>query len=64
MEKNLQTNVLEFLIITSGANGKSYKSDYRAILNWVVEKVKRSRIQDKRRKKRIQSKYFNGGRTY
>ena len=23
-----------------GANGKKYKSDYRAILNWVVEKVK------------------------
>ena len=23
-----------------GANGKKYKSDYRAILNWVVDKVK------------------------
>ncbi len=25
-----------------GANGKTYKSDYRAILNWVVDKVKQS----------------------
>ena len=27
-----------------GANGKNYKSDYRAILNWVIDKVKRTRI--------------------
>lgn len=25
-----------------GANGKKYKSDYRAILNWVVDKVKQN----------------------
>lgn len=24
-----------------GSNGKRYKSDYRAILNWVVDKVKK-----------------------
>ena len=23
-----------------GANGKKYKSDYRAILNWVIDRVK------------------------
>ena len=28
-----------------GANGKKYKDDYRAILNWVVDKVKKNNIQ-------------------
>ena len=35
-----------------GASGKTYKSDYRAILNWVVDKVKE-------KKKNEKSKDFN-----
>ncbi len=33
--------VLQHWITINGANGKKYKSDYRAILNWVVDKVKK-----------------------
>ena len=40
MEKILQINVLLHQITTNGANGKKYKSDYRAILNWVIDKIK------------------------
>ena len=40
MEKILQINVLLYQITINGANGKKYKSDYRAILNWVIDKVK------------------------
>ncbi len=29
-----------------GANGKKYKSDYRAILNWVVDKAKQDNIKN------------------
>lgn len=32
--------MIEVLDNYKGANGKTYKSDYRAILNWVVDKVK------------------------
>jgi len=49
MENTLQTNVLMFLITISGANGKKYNSDYRAILNWVVDRVK----QDSAKKQNI-----------
>ena len=37
-----------------GANGKKYKDDYRAILNWVVNKVK-----EEQSKKKI-----NGGNVF
>ena len=40
MEKILQTNVFILQTTTKGVNGKTYKSDYRAILSWVVEKVR------------------------
>lgn len=40
MEKILQINVLLYQITTNGANGKKYRSDYRAILNWVIDKIK------------------------
>ena len=33
--------MIEVLDNYKGANGKKYKSDYRAILNWVVERVER-----------------------
>lgn len=29
-----------------GANGKKYKSDYRAILNWVVDRVKQQKPKE------------------
>ena len=32
-----------------GANGKRYKSDYRAILNWVVDKVKQEQVKAKQK---------------
>lgn len=31
-----------------GSNGKTYKSDYRAILNWVVDKVKEQQAKNKK----------------
>jgi hypothetical protein len=31
---------IEILDNYKGANGKRYNSDYRAILNWVIERVK------------------------
>lgn len=30
-----------------GANGKNYKSDYRAILSWVIEKVEQKNKSNK-----------------
>jgi hypothetical protein len=33
------------LIIISGASGKSYKSDYRAILTWVLDRVKQDNFK-------------------
>jgi hypothetical protein len=38
--KPLTDKMIEVLDNYKGANGKKYKSDYRAILNWVVDKVK------------------------
>lgn len=32
---------IEILDNYKGANGKNYKSDYRAILNWVIDKIQR-----------------------
>ena len=43
MEKILQINVLQHQITINGANGKKYKSDYRAILNWVIDKIKQDK---------------------
>ena len=40
-----------------GANGKKYKSDYRAILNWVVDKVKQE--QAKAPKKQYGQRQYN-----
>lgn len=36
----LTLKMIQVLDNYKGANGKKYKSDYRAILNWVVDKVK------------------------
>jgi hypothetical protein len=38
--KPLTDKMIQVLDNYKGANGKKYKSDYRAILNWVVDKVK------------------------
>jgi hypothetical protein len=38
--KPLTDKMIQTLDNYKGANGKKYKSDYRAILNWVVDKVK------------------------
>lgn len=37
----LETVVLRLLDNYKGSSGKSYKSDYRAILNWVVDKAQK-----------------------
>lgn len=37
--------MIEILDNYKGANGKTYKSDYRAILNWVVQRVDDERTQ-------------------
>lgn len=41
--------MVEVLDNYKGANGKKYKSDYRAILNWVVEKVVGKEVQVKKK---------------
>ena len=38
--KDMVARMIEVLDNYKGQNGKTYKSDYRAILNWVVERVK------------------------
>ena len=38
--KEFADQCIEELDNYKGANGKKYASDYRAILNWVVDKVK------------------------
>lgn len=40
-----------------GSNGKTYKSDYRAILSWVIDKVKEQ--QAKNKKESNQTKNYN-----
>ena len=47
MARNSQTNVSLFLTTINGSSGKKYKSDYRAILTWVVDKVKKSQTPPK-----------------
>ena len=39
-----------------GANGKKYKSDYRAILNWVITKVQQDTLKTNDKKSSIQNK--------
>ena len=36
-----------------GSNGKKYKSDYRAILNWVVDRVNQDKLKKQNNKGRI-----------
>lgn len=38
--KDMTARMIEVLDNYKGSSGKTYKSDYRAILNWVVERVK------------------------
>ena len=40
-------HALQHWTTTNGANGKKYRSDYRAILNWVVDKVKKDNLNIK-----------------
>ena len=44
-----------------GSKGKTYKSDYRAILSWVVDKIKEKGIKPKPKEKEEQKReiYFN-----
>jgi hypothetical protein len=44
------TKMIETLNNYKGSNGKKYKSDYLAILNWVVEKVSPIQKQDQYRR--------------
>ena len=50
--------LIEILDNYKGSSGKSYKSDYRAILNWVVDRLKEERTQ-KQGKAPLQS--YQGG---
>lgn len=44
----LTQKMIEVLDNYKGANGKKYKSDYRAILNWVKDKVLKETIQQRK----------------
>lgn len=48
--KEFADQCVEVLDNYKGANGKTYKSDYRAILNWVVDKVKAKKPVEKNEK--------------
>ena len=52
--------IIEKLDNHKGASGKTYKSDYRAILSWVIDSIKSSpdysRYMTKRRKEESQAK--------
>lgn len=43
-----------------GANGKKYKSDYRAILNWVVDRVKQNNGKANNTEDRIKEALYGG----
>ncbi len=43
-----------------GANGKKYKSDYRAILNWVVDRVKQNNSKTNNTEDRIKEALYGG----
>jgi hypothetical protein len=44
--KEMTDRLIEVLDNYKGSNGKNYKSDYRAILNWVVGRVKEEQEKD------------------
>lgn len=43
--KDIADQCITILDNYKGANGKKYKNDYRAILNWVIDKVKQTTIK-------------------
>jgi len=45
--KDFTIKCIEKLDNYKGSNGKKYKSDYRTILNWVVDEIKKNNIQQK-----------------
>ena len=47
--KEFADQCIEELDNYKGANGKKYASDYRAILNWVVDKVKQEQVKIKQK---------------
>lgn len=57
--------MIETLDNYKGANGKKYASDYRAILNWVVEKVTENKLTAIPTKKNAEKKqYIKSGASY
>lgn len=55
--KDVSDQCITVLDNYKGANGKKYKSDYRAILNWVVDKVKQA--QAKTPKKQYEQRQYS-----
>ena len=55
--KDVSDQCITVLDNYKGSNGKKYKSDYRAILNWVVDKVKQE--QAKAPKKQYEQRQYN-----
>lgn len=56
--------IIEVLDNYKGANGKKYKSDYRAILNWVLDRVKQDEVSNaKGRPGSVAEKNVAEGRT-
>ena len=49
--KDFTDRCIETLDNYKGASGKKYKSDYRAILNWVVDKVKKQEPNESKQEK-------------
>lgn len=52
------------MTIINGANGKKYASDYRAILNWVVDKVKNTNIAPNISKQQANSNFGDLDKFY
>lgn len=56
--------MIETLDNYKGANGKEYKNDYRAILNWVVDKVSTKDTTTFKKKDAEKKEYIKGVKTY
>lgn len=56
--KDFTDQCIRILDNYKGSNGKKYKSDYRAILNWVIDRVKEQELKTK--KNSAEEEFLNG----
>ena len=52
------------MITTKAVNGKTYKNDYRAILSWVIDRVKAENEKKKTKNAFEQRSYNNYDKLY